>query len=365
MMPPDSLSAGAPIVQNIDYLKQLPHAAIIFAVVMGIGFLIKVVGFRWIARLASRSKTRLDDIIIGALRGPLPFWFAVLGLNLSTRSITLPHLAQVWIDRLSLVVIAFSITWAVARIIGEAINEYGRNVEGTMPVTSLTRNFAKIVIFIIGGLFALQALGISITPIITALGVGGLAVALALQDTLNNLFSGMYIMIAKQVRVGDYVKLDSGQEGFITDIGWRTTTIRSIANNNILVPNSKMAQIIITNFSMPERQLSLTMPISVSYSSDPDFIEKVVLEEVAKAAPEIEGLLADPPPVLRFNPGFGDSSLDFTLLINIEEFSNQFAVQSELRKRILKRFNAEGIEIPFPQRTLHLADDLITPKEKS
>jgi small-conductance mechanosensitive channel len=192
----------------------------------------------------------------------------------------------------------------------------------------------------------LSVLGISITPLITALGVGGLAVALALQDTLANLFAGIHILMEKAIRVGDFVRLETGQEGYVDDITWRTTRIRMLPNNVVVIPNSKLAQSVVTNYYLPEKRMSLLIPISVSYSSDPEQIERILVEEAKKGAADIPGLLGDPEPFVRFIPGFGDSSLDFTSSANCE-FTDQYLAQHELRKRIFKRFQAEGVEIPF------------------
>jgi small-conductance mechanosensitive channel len=183
---------------------------------------------------------------------------------------------------------------------------------------------------------------------------GGLAVALALQDTLSNLFAGFYVSLAGQVRVNDYVKLEGGEEDYVVDISWRSPSIRALANNLIIVPNAKLAQAIVTNYHLPEKRMSLLIPIGVDYESDPAHIDKVFLDEAARAANEIPGLLADPPPFVRFIPGFGDSSLDFTLICQVREFVDQYSAQHELRKRIFERFRREGINIPFPIRTLHL-----------
>jgi small-conductance mechanosensitive channel len=224
-----------------------------------------------------------------------------------------------------------------------------------MPVTSLTRNFTRIVIYIIGLLFVFQTLSISITPMLTALGVGGLAVALALQTTLSDLFSGMCLEMAKQVRVGDYVKLDSGFEGYVTDITWRTTTIKSLANNNILVPNVKMAQAIITNYHTPETRMMVTQTVNVPYDSNPGRIEKILIEEALKVADELPGLLKDPAPSVSLTPGFGEYALTFSLFYHVNQFIDQYPVQNALRQRLLKRFHDEGIELPMPQRQITIS----------
>jgi small-conductance mechanosensitive channel len=156
------------------------------------------------------------------------------------------------------------------------------------------------------------------------------------------------------VRAGDYVKLGSGEEGYVTDITWRSTTLRALPNNLIVVPNAKLAQAIVTNYNLPEKRMSLLISIGVSYDCDPDHVERVLVEEATLGAETIPGLLKEPAPFVRFIPGFGDFSLDFTLICQVSEFVDQYLAQHELRKRILKRFRAEGIEIPFPIRTLHM-----------
>ena len=127
-----------------------------------------------------------------------------------------------------------------------------------------------------------------------------------------------------------------------------------LPNNMVIIPNNKLSQSILTNYYMPEQRMAVLIPIGASYDSDPDHVERVVLEEAKKAIGQTPGLLAEPAPFVRFIPGFGDSSLDFTLICQVREFTDQYLVQHELRKRIFKRFKEEGIEIPFPQRVVHL-----------
>ncbi|MCZ7625269.1 MAG: mechanosensitive ion channel family protein [Candidatus Methylomirabilis sp.] len=189
---------------------------------------------------------------------------------------------------------------------------------------------------------------------LTALGVGGLAVALALQGSLANLFAGIHLLVEKPLRVGDYVKLESGQEGYVVDIGWRTTRIRALPNNLVIVPNAKLADTILTNYHLPEKRMSVLIPINVSYACDPGRIEAILVEEARSAIGDVPGLLAEPVPFVRFIPGFGESSLDFTLIVQVNEFVDQYLVQHELRKRILARFQKERIEIPFPQRVIYV-----------
>ena len=219
------------------------------------------------------------------------------------------------------------------------------------PATLIVRAlFALVAVVII-----LENLGIHLTAVWTTLGVGSVAVALALQETLSNFFAGLYIMADRPIRPGDYIKLDSGQEGFVVRVGWRSTSIRMLANNLVVIPNSTLAKAVITNYSLPEDRMSYVLQVGVAYGSDPGRVEKALLEATRDAVGDrVPGLMAFPEPFVRFIPGFGDSSLDFSLIVQVEKFTDQYLVQSELRKRIVKRFEQEGIEIPFPVRTLVL-----------
>jgi small-conductance mechanosensitive channel len=201
------------------------------------GFIIRKIIFVRLGRWSRNTKTKIDDIIIGSIKGPFMIWFFMLGIYFAIESSKLPENLVHTVNKLLLVLGIFSVTFALANISAKLVSAYSHKVETALPVTSLTQNISRIVIFTIGILVILHSLGVSITPILATLGVGGLAVALALQDTLSNLFSGFHIVVAKQIRIGDYIKLDSGEEGYVTDINWRTTKIKMLPNNVVLVPN--------------------------------------------------------------------------------------------------------------------------------
>jgi len=298
----------------------------------------------------------MDDIIISSLSTPSLFWCGAISLAIGVAMSDIPLRYTRYINLTIDVLVVLSITIATANLVGRLFSNYVVTSNLPIPTTGLMQGVIKGTIIIIGCLIILSMLGISITPLITALGVGGLAVALALQDTLANLFAGIHILLEKSLRVGDFVKLESGQEGYIDDISWRTTKVRMLPNNMVIIPNSKLAKSIVTNYYLPEKRLSLLIPISVSYSSDPAMVEQVLIDESKRSVGEIPGLLGDPEPFVRFIPGFGESSLNFTLICQVAEFVDQYLAQHELRKRIFARFRAEGIEIPFPQRTVHIRE---------
>jgi small-conductance mechanosensitive channel len=331
---------------------QLIMPLVTFGLVFGIGWLIRRVVLRALRAWTERSNSRPGLILSEALHGPTQIWILILALHLSLQSSELPLRYTNWAAKGLLVLWILSLTYMFMRAAGNLVRFYGDQVPTALPVTTLTQNLAQLAVAILGTVVLLRSVGLEITPILTALGVGGLAVALALQDTLSNLFSGFYVAVAGQIRLGDYIKLNTGEEGYVTDIGWRSTTLRALANNMILIPNSKLAQAIVTNYHLPEKRMGTNLQVSVSYDADPDHIERVLLEVVRQAANEVPGLLVEPPPSVVFDPGFGESALAFTLNFQIAEFSNQGRVRHELRKRILLRFRAEKINMPYPTRTV-------------
>ncbi len=316
--------------------------------------IVRSVAFRILHRWAERTTTKVDDLIIRSIKAPSVFWAVALGAYLGVEVSDIPARYALPIGKTIHVLIIFSVTIALAKLSGKALNQYVKNSNLPIPTTGLANGVMQSAIYGIGILIILSLLGISIAPLVAALGVGGLAVALALQDTLANLFAGIHVLTEKSVRVGDFIKLETGQEGYVYDITWRTTRIRMLPNNIVVIPNSKFAQSVVTNYYLPEKRMSLHIPISVSYACDPEQVERVLVEEAKEGAKSIPGLLGEPEPFVRFIPGFGESSLDFTLICQVREFVDQYLAQHELRKRIFKRFKAEGIEIPFPQRTVHL-----------
>jgi small-conductance mechanosensitive channel len=343
----------------IDYIlrhwQSLLPPAIVFAAVFVTGWFLRLLLFRLLSRWARNTPTKWDDLAIAVLRRPSLLWLAILGLHLAAESSALPRNAAALVSKTLLILWILSLTMAAAKLATGLVRQYGSR-SAALPVTTLTQNLARLVVGSIGVLILLNTLGVSVTPILTMLGVGGLAVALALQDTLSNLFAGFYVSVEGRERVGDYIKLNTGEEGYVADIGWRSTTLRALANNLIVIPNAKLAQAIVTNFHLPEKRMSLSIPIGVSYDCDPELVENVLVEETLSAAQAIPGLLTEPAPLVRLIPGFGEFSLNFTLTCHVAEFVDQYLVQHELRKRILRRFRKEGIEIPFPIRTIRIGD---------
>jgi small-conductance mechanosensitive channel len=335
--------------------QELLWPAVLFGGVLLAGLLLRRIVFGRLRKWAERTDSHLDDLLVQSLYGPVLLWLIILAIKVATDLSRLPPTVTAWSGRALTVLWIISFTLVLSRLAGRLVQRYLREAGGA-PVGTLVETLATLAVALLGVLMLLNQLGISITPILTALGVGGIAVALALQDTLSNLFAGFYVSLAGQVRLGDFIQLESGQQGYVSDIGWRSTTLRDRANNLIVIPNNKLAQSIVINYQLPEGRFMLRIPVSVSYASDPGHVERVLVEVVRGAVGEVPELLAHPEPVALLMPGFGDHSLDFTLMCHVTNYDAQFKAQHELRKRILRRFRDEGIVIPFPTRTLEIRE---------
>ncbi len=201
-------------------------------------------------------------------------------------------------------------------------------------------------ILVIGILIFLDLMGISITPILASLGIGSVAVALALQDTLSNFFAGLYVTIDKPVKVGDLIKLESGNEGFVTEVGWRSTRIRTMNNNVVIIPNAKLTGSVLTNYDLPNKELIVTLEVRAPYTSDLERVERVTREAVKEVLLKLSGAVREFDPVVNFHT-FGAAGIDYTIVLKAKDFSAQGPIKHELIKSLHARYKKEGIQIPY------------------
>jgi small-conductance mechanosensitive channel len=349
------------MIESIEAVEQIQWytPALRFFGAILIGFIIEFAVLPWFARLARRTDWPGDDLLVQALHGIALLWSALAGLYIAwidlfnqdarlTSIITLPVLEQVLT-----VILMLSITVVVVRISSEWLNIYGGR--GDIPSVSILKNIIRLIIASVSILIILEYLNISVTPALAALGVTGLALSLALQETLSNLFSGILLVASNQVRPGNYVRLGSGEEGYVTDINWRTTKIRQLMNNMIIVPNAVMTSAIVVNYDEPERELSILFDVGVSYDSDLEHVERVTIDVAREIMEEVDGGMPDVDPFIRYNQ-FAAYSINFTVIMRGKEFVNQYLIKHEFVKRLHRRYREEGINIPFPIQTLHSLD---------
>ena len=334
------------------------HFYLLLASLAGLflGFMLEILLVKRIAAHFQKKKYHTAYFIVSSLRGLLTIWFLTISCFVTANILHVNESLNAWVNKLSLSVLVLTAAILSGRVLVKLIKIKTEHDGNAQQSTSIILNIVRVVIFVIGVMLVLQVFGISITPILTALGVGGLAVALALQDTLSNLFSGIQIVATKRIRNGDYILLDSGQEGYVEDITWRNTIIKTVQNNLVIVPNSKLSNSLITNYSFPEPELSVSLELSVSYSSDLSFVEKVVLETAVACVKEHAYGIKDYEPFVRFHT-FSDSSIDFRVTVRANHFDNSSILKHELFKAIHVNFKKHQIEIPYPVRTVIVSPD--------
>ncbi len=316
-----------------------------------IGIIVDRLLVRRLDRAVGGTRNRWDDALVESVRRAPILWATALGIYLASLTLELSPDVRSVLAKALVVIVILSITLVVARLAA-------RLVAGGMPAGSLIQTGVKLLVFVIGIVIILQTLELPITPLLTSLGIGGLAVALALQPTLSNVFAGFQIIASRQVTNGDYVRLETGDEGYVVDVKWRNTTIKALYDDSeIVVPNSKMADAIVTNYNLPRRAVWVRVEVGVSYDSDLEKVEQVTLEVAREVAEEFSGSVRLADPVFRYR-AFGDSSIEFSIRVQVGEFQRQFEVRHVLIKRLHQRFAEQGITIPFPIRTLHLSEPM-------
>jgi small-conductance mechanosensitive channel len=319
----------------------------VFAIAGGIvGFLLQYLMFPG----GRRTRTWLGDLLYAVLRGPTVLWCAAAGLFLALEVLDISGRLALGVRHTLFVLVVLSISWSVARLVGAIVAHVSRPLRGTLASATLLVNVARLLVLAFGVLIILQTFGVSITPALTALGIGGLAIGLALQDTLANFFAGIHILSSRQVRPGDYVQLATGEEGYIQDVTWRYTTIRQLSNNLTIVPNSKLAGTTLTNYYLPAMEMAVLVPVTVANDSDLAKVEAVAVDVARQVMSQVAGngnakSAGDGfQPFLRFS-AFSKPGVAFTVVLRGREIADQHLIQHEFIKQLQARFRSEGIQL--------------------
>ncbi len=340
----------------LEFLASYPLLLLVVVVFLGycvgkvLQFAIRLVR----TRLANRTRTDYDDRLLIILRKPALTFPVILSLFLVTAIVPMPGTARAITVNVLATVLLFSLLRAALKashVFLEAVADRKDRLEfietRTLPMFEIT---TKVVLVAVAGYGALLIWGIDPTAWLASAGVIGIAVGFAARDTLANLFSGIFIVADAPYQIGDYVVLDTGERGEVTHVGLRSTRLLTRDDVEVTIPNAIIANAKIINESGgPWEKYRIRIPVGVAYGSDVDQVSEL-LESVAAENPDI---VDDPAPRVRMR-AFGDSSLDFEMLGWVLAPVHRGRVTHELLKSIYKRFNAEGVQIPFPQRDVHL-----------
>ncbi|MBN3032920.1 MAG: mechanosensitive ion channel family protein [Candidatus Saganbacteria bacterium] len=320
---------------------------------LGLGWLV-IANFDRIARrLVRKTATKLDDLLLEEARFPLWLLMVVIGLFAVARYFELPRFIGVRIDRGAALTVAFAALYLAIRLLINLARVAAENNAGLRNVYPSLANLARLAAWGTGLVMLLDLFGVSVTPVLASLGIAGLAVGLALQDTLGNFFAGVYLLVSQSVRLGDFIELDNGLKGFVEKISWRETRVRTLPNNIVIVPNSKLAQTVITNYHLPESEQACLVEVGVGYGSDLARVERVTVEVAKVVLEKTAGGVPGFTPFIRYHT-FGDFSVGFTVILRVREYTDRYLVSHEFIKALHERYREEKIEIPFPVRTVKL-----------
>ena len=304
-----------------------------------------------VKRIAGRKK-RYEEFIQKKLTKPILLIVFFIGVYTSLKSLTFLSEYYMWVDGVFFVAVTLLSAALVSNIITIIMIGFLKVKKGFERTPGLLNKTLSAIIFLIAIIVILGYFKVDITPMIAGVGIGAVVIGLALQSTLNNFFAGVHILSDKPIRVGDFIELDKDTYGIVEDIGWRSTRIRMLTDNLLIIPNGKLAESNIINYSMPKQDFSIWIPCGVSYESDLKKVEKTTLNVAKEIQQNIPGAVKEYEPVFRYRE-FGDSNINFTAILRVEEPMARFAVRNEFIKALKERFDKEKIEISWPIRKIY------------
>jgi MscS family membrane protein len=366
---PSSLQPIEQYLRNVlgsDFLYHLVMAAVMFLAAVVLGWIAK----RFLAtvgrRIISRTASELDDLILNILLEKIKWIAVVTGAYLASEEIAKSTTeADITARQLlgyanGIIFVCFVIVVTIVLIrivdtsIKHAMERHARRTSSKLneALLPLINRVVNILIATIALIIVLDHFGQDISSLVVSLGVGSLAIALAAQDTLANMIAGFVIMLDRPFRVGDRIQLPSGEVGDVYEIGIRSTKILDFDNNTIVSPNADLIKGRIVNYSYPEQVIRVVVEVGVAYGTELDRA-KLIMTSLAKQHPDV---LKDPLPEV-FVVALADSSVNLRLVARTGDFRKKFLIETTLREQIYNTFRAEGIEIPFPQRVVYLANE--------
>lgn len=347
-------------LQNLGIANGYSNVIVIIALSFLARQLVKVLWSRILSRLISATSTTLDDRLIAKTAAPAANLVLLIGLfqaadqlgRISDFDLTKYN---TWILNglysLSVLAVAMFLNSVIQALADWYLEEMAHRTESKLAneFHPLIRKLATIVILFIAATIILRHFELDISALIATASVASLAVALAAQETLANMISGLTIMVDRPFRIGDRIEFPDGKMGEVVDIGLRSTKIRLFDNNILIIPNKDISASRIVNWGYPDPQARIRQVIGVAYGTDVAKAKQVLLD-VMTSHPLV---LEDPGPGAYFE-GFGDSALNIAMICWVEHYRDAYVTHDQLNMTIDAEFKKHGIEIPFPQRDVHL-----------
>jgi len=346
---------------NQGDIEEILIALLVVTVGLLISWLLATQAKRLMHLITKATQTEIDDFLAEAIKGPLILAIAISSIyaGLNILSYMEPYLRT--IQKIWFAFILFFAVIALRRVVLGLLDWISQSgdVSGLPGFDPRSMPFLKriinVVIITVGALLVLDVIGVSISPLLAGLGLGGLAVALALQPLLSNIFASSYVITDSSIAVGDFVEVSGGPLGVVEDIGWRATRIRTFDNNIVMVPNAAVADSVITNFDSADARADARVDCGIAYEEDLDRVESIVVEEMNKLL-DYDYVDSARKPFFRYSE-FGDSNVNFFVKMRAVTWADSFTLKHEMMKHIHRRLTTEGIVINYPARRLMLAKE--------
>jgi small-conductance mechanosensitive channel len=326
-----------------EIVLQVARPLAVFLLTLLVLMLVRHFLIKWMYR-RSLGEGTAGSIALETLRLPSVLWCVAAAVKFGLEMSIIP---AKYTARASTAILAFlivSISMVVASASVRALTAHGRRRGIALALSGMASTLIRVFVFTLGLTALLRLYQVNVAPLLAALGVGGLAVALALQDTLANFFAGIHILIEEPIALGAFIRLSTGEEGMVTDIGWRTTRVRNGNSNIVVIPNTKITSGILTNYNLPDPRVAAEVAVMVGYDADLDQVRRIALDETRAC----RGVLDTPEPAVFFNPGLLATHLQFTVVFSVADFSQRGPMQSEVRLRIYRRLREESVPLPVP-----------------
>ena len=331
------------------------QSVIIFFIFFLLSKIFVLLSQKVVLQLTKKTKTDIDDLIVAKTNKPISFILVLIGARLAVipHSIT-PSLLEIIENAISTLIVVV-VTYIIIVVFDVFISSWGKKFAAKTEskfddeIVVLFQRFSKIIITLLGFIFVLDIWGVKIAPLLASLGIAGIAVAFALQNTLGNIFGGISLIVDRSITVDDFIKLDDGTEGVVMDIGIRSTKVKNRDGDLIILPNGKLSDSKIYNYHKPLPVTRVGIDFSVKYGSNSEKVKKIVMAEIKK----VKHVLDEPPPLVIFDE-LGDFSLKFKAFFWVTSIEKKIEAKEAAVTAIYNSLNRNKIEIPFPTRTIYL-----------
>jgi small-conductance mechanosensitive channel len=295
---------------------------------------------RWARRKTGAHHSEMVDVLAQGLTPIL----LVLLLEAAFSLLDIPRSILGKVDRGLNIVVLVLVLYFLSKVLQVFLNRWITRAEKASISPESVQFFTKVIFAVVATLLVLENLDVQLKTIWTTVGIGGVAVALALQDTLSNFFAGLYLRLDNPVQLGDYVLLEGSQEGFVRELGWRSARMQTLNNTTVIIPNGKLASTVLINFSAVNLENSVVVNLKITHDADPERVKSVLSDAAAKASQEITGCDQDSSPWVRYIGRAGQPMDDYAVIVRLCNDADPIRVERQIRERLLDRLASEHIK---------------------